>query len=202
MDCFKYGNEEMEYLKSRDERLGEVIDSIGLVKRGVVPDLFEGIISSIVGQQISMKAARTVWGRFEERFGRITPDALYETDMEEIQKLGVSNRKAGYIKEISRQVCENELLIDELYELSDEEVVKRLVKLPGIGVWTCEMLLIFSMNRMNVLSWNDLAIKRGIMKLYGLERLDKETFNELKERYSPYASVASLYLWEVSKTNG
>jgi 3-methyladenine DNA glycosylase/8-oxoguanine DNA glycosylase len=64
------------------------------------------------------------------------------------------------------------------------------------------MLLIFSLNRMNVLSWQDLAIKRGIINLYGLDSLDKETFNELKERYSPYASVASLYLWEVAKNNG
>lgn len=202
MEYFEYGKDEVEYLKSRDKVLGKAMDSVGHIDREIIPDLFEGIVYNIVGQQISMKAARTVLGRFTNKFGKVTPETLYNQDVEDIQKLGVSFRKAGYIKEVSRQVCEKELVIDELYKLPDDEVVKRLVKLPGIGVWTCEMLLIFSLNRMNVLSWQDLAIKRGIINLYGLDSLDKETFNELKERYSPYASVASLYLWEVAKNNG
>ncbi len=202
MEYFEYGKDEVEYLKSRDKVLGKAMDSVGHIDREIIPDLFEGIVYNIVGQQISMKAARTVWGRFTNKFGKVTPETLYNQDVEDIQKLGVSFRKAGYIKEVSRQVCEKELVIGELYMLPDDEVVKRLVKLPGIGVWTCEMLLIFSLNRMNVLSWQDLAIKRGIINLYGLDSLDKETFNELKERYSPYASVASLYLWEVAKNNG
>ncbi len=202
MEYFEYGKDEVEYLKSRDKVLGKAMDSVGHIDREIIPDLFEGIVYNIVGQKISRKAARNVWGSFTSKFGKVTPETLYNQDVEDIQKLGVSFRKAGYIKEVSRQVCEKELVIDELYKLPDDEVVKRLVKLPGIGVWTCEMLLIFSLNRMNVLSWQDLAIKRGIINLYGLDSLDKETFNELKERYSPYASVASLYLWEVAKNNG
>ena len=82
--------------------------------------------------------------------------------------------------------------------MDDEEIISALTTLKGVGRWTAEMLLIFSLNRMNVLSFGDLAIKRGIMKLYGLTTLTKQEFNTYKERYSPYASVASLYLWEIS----
>ena len=108
--------------------------------------------------------------------------------------------EAGYIKEVSRQVCEKELVIDELYKLPDDEVVKRLVKLPGIGVWTCEMLHL-SLNRMNVLSWHDL-IKRGLSIFMGLIALIRKLSMSLRKGTHHKASVASLYLWEVAKNNG
>lgn len=199
MEYFQYGEKEIAYLKSKDKLLGEAIDSIGIIKREVNPDLFIGLVYNIVGQQISAKATKTVWNRFLVKFGQITPGVLVNTDINEIQQLGVSFRKANYIKEIANKVNSKELIIEELYDLSDDEVIKRLTTLPGIGVWTADMLLLFSMNRMDVLSWGDLAIRRGIMNLYRHKTLDKKRFERYRKRYSPYGSVASLYLWEISK---
>ena len=196
---FIYGEEEIEHLRSVDSALGDVIDEIGPIKRKVIPDLFTALVNSIVGQQISSKAMNTVWARFAKRFPTITPESLHRTSIEEIQQCGMSMRKANYIKEAATTIVNGELDIDELYTLSDEEVVKKLSSLHGVGVWTAEMILIFSLQRPNVMSWGDLAIHRGLRMLYRHRKIDKKLFQKYKRRYSPYASVASLYLWEISK---
>lgn len=198
-EYFRYGDKETEYLKSRDSQLGKVIDRMGFIKREVIPDLYKGLVYNIIGQQISMKAAETVWNRFTDKYGEITPETLYGADINEMQKLGISMRKAGYIRQISERVLNKSLSVDELYELPDGEVIRRLSSLPGIGVWTAEMLMIFSMQRKDILSKGDLGIKRGMMILYGLDTVTNEQFEFYRKIYSPYGSVASLYLWEVAK---
>lgn len=198
MEIFKYGENELAYLKKKDKKLALAIDRIGMVEREVIPDLFAALVNSVVGQQISMKAAATVWNRMLDRFGEITPQSISAATVEEVQQCGISMRKAGYIKSIGDAVIQGELNIDELSELPDEEVCKRLCALNGIGLWTAEMLLIFSMERCNIVSWGDLAIRRGMMMLYKHRKLDKAKFEKYKRRYSPYGTVASLYLWEIA----
>ena len=195
---FIYGEKEIEYLKSVDPALGAIIDEIGPIERPVISDLFTALIHSIVGQQISSKAMATVWKRFEERFPDITPKAVDEGSLEEIQQLGMSMRKANYIKEATAKVVSGELDIEELYTLSEEEVIEKLSSLHGVGVWTAEMIMIFCMQRPNIMSYGDLAILRGLRMLYRHKKIDKKLFQRYKRRYTPYASVASLYLWEVS----
>jgi 3-methyladenine DNA glycosylase/8-oxoguanine DNA glycosylase len=198
MEIFKYDEKEITYLKKKDKKLAAAIERIGLIEREVIPDLFTALINSIVGQQISAKAADTVWNRLLQLLGKITPETIEAASTEEIQKCGMSIRKANYIKNIGSSTINGDLNISELKLLTDEEVIKRLSAINGIGVWTAEMLMIFSMERPNVLSYGDLAIRRGIMKLYGLKELDKTKFERYKKRYSPYGSVASLYLWHIS----
>jgi DNA-3-methyladenine glycosylase II len=164
----------------------------------VIPDLFAALINSIVAQQISSKAAATVWGRLCVILGDITPVSITNASLEDIQKCGMSVRKASYIKIIGDAVSCGELNISEFPNMSDDEITQRLSALHGIGVWTAEMLLIFSMQRPNVVSWGDLAIRRGMCNLYGHKKLDRVKFEKYKKRYSPYGSVASLYLWAVS----
>lgn len=195
---FIYGEEEIEYLRKVDTALGAIIDEVGLIERPVTPDLFTALVNSIVGQQISSKAMDTVWRRFEERFPQITPDTLDRASIDEIQKCGMSMRKAGYIKGIASKVVSKELDIEELYTLSDDEVIKKLTELHGVGIWTAEMIMIFCMQRPNIMSWGDLAIQRGLRMLYRHRKIDKKLFQKYKRRYTPYASVASLYLWEIS----
>ncbi|MDD2474416.1 MAG: DNA-3-methyladenine glycosylase [Dysgonamonadaceae bacterium] len=195
---FIYGEKEIEYLKKVDPTLGAIIDQVGPIERVVISDLFTALVNSIVGQQISSKAMDTVWGRFEKRFPQITPKALYNTSLDEIQQCGMSMRKANYIKEAASKVLSGELDIDELYTLSEEEVIEKLSALHGVGVWTAEMIMIFCMQRPNIMSWGDLAIQRGLRMLYHHRKIDKKLFQKYKRRYSPYASVASLYLWEIS----
>ena len=169
-----------------------------MIERRVIPDLFTALVHSIVSQQISSKAAETVWNRMRERLGAITPETIGNAAAEDIQKFGLSMRKANYIKGISEAAIRGRLKLTELKELSDSKIIEHLSSLNGIGVWTAEMLLVFSMERPDVVSWGDLAIRRGMMRLYGLETLSKEQFERYRKRYSPYGSVASLYLWALS----
>lgn len=195
---FQYGTTEITYLKQVDEILGEAIERLGKVERVIIPDLFSALIYAIIGQQISVKAVNTIWSRIQERFGEITAQNISRISIHEIQQCGITIRKAGYIKSIADMVIQGDLNLNELYNLSDEEVIKKLSSLHGIGVWTAEMLLLNSMERPDVVSWGDIAIRRGMMKLYGLSELTKEQFNQYRNRYSPYGSVASIYLWKLS----
>ena len=198
MANFEYGQKEKEHLRRRDKRLGKAIDRLGPLECEVSPDLFPTLINSIVAQQISGKAAETVWGRVKERFIEITPQRLAAVQVEEIQACGMSMRKATYIKGMAEACAKGDLDLDGLKLLPDQEVVARLSALRGIGAWTAEMILIFSLQRPDVVSWNDLAIRRGMMILYGLDQLTRDRFDQHRKRYSPYGSVASLYLWEIS----
>jgi len=198
MKVFEYTNNETDYLKKRDEKLGTAIEKIGHINREVIPDLFTALINSIVAQQISSKALNTVWSRLIEQLDEITPACIANTDEAIIQKCGISFRKAKYIKNAADCVLNGDIDLNNISKLSDEEIIKKLSRLNGIGEWTAEMLLIFSLQRKNVLSYNDLAIQRGIKMLYAHDSIDKELFNKYKNLYSPYASVASLYLWAIA----
>lgn len=198
MHIFEHGQKEIDYLKSKDKKLSAAIDKIGIIERKVTPDPFEALISSVVGQQISSKAAVTVWNRLVELLGSITPKSISQADVSKIQVCGMSQRKAGYIKGIAEAAISGEVDFNLLHTMADEEIIKKLSSLHGVGEWTAEMLLIFSLNRPNVVSYKDLAIRRGMMNLYGLKELPKEKFEKYKKRYSPYGSVASLYLWALS----
>ena len=199
MKYFKYGNKEMDYLKERDPILGAAIDRIGFVKREVNPDIFSALISSIISQQISTKAAITVKNRLLELVGEIKPENIIKLDLEEIQKCGMSMRKADYINSIAEAVISKAVDLNNLNKLSDEEVIKELTKLKGVGEWTAEMLLIHSLQRPNVLSFKDLGIRRGLMRLYSLDHISKDEFEVYRNRYSPYNTVASIYLWKISE---
>lgn len=198
---FEYGETEMAHLKKGDPELGKVIDRIGIIRREITPDPFEALISSIVGQQISNKAKETVWNRFILCLGEVTPARIADTPVEAIQECGMSTRKATYIKGIAEAALSGKVDFKQLHTLPDAEIIRQLTFLHGVGVWTAEMLLIFSLCRPNVLSFNDLAIRRGLMTLYGLNTLTREQWKSYYQRYTPYASVASLYLWELAHKN-
>ena len=198
MRVFPYGETEVQYLSSRDPLLGQAIARIGRIERPLEPDLFAPLASGIVSQQVSKKAAATVWKRMQARFGAITATTLCEAGLEELQQCGLSWRKAGCILNAARAVAYGELDLEALPELDDEEVIRRLTALPGIGLWTAEMILIFSLQRPDILSWGDLAIRRGMAKLYGEHPVNREMFERHRRCYSPYGSVASLYLWRIA----
>ncbi|MFC3748338.1 DNA-3-methyladenine glycosylase family protein [Paenibacillus sp. GCM10012306] len=195
---FKYGTEQIEALGQADATLGTAMQRLGRVERGIIPDLFAALVHAIVGQLISAKAAATVWGRMQEQLGEITPENLLLHTAYDIQRCGMTMKKARSIEAIARIVAQGELDLESLRELPDQEVIARLTVLPGIGRWTAEMLLINSMERPDIVSWGDIAIRRGMMKLYGLDSLTREQFEQFRQRYSPWGSVASVYLWELS----
>lgn len=195
---FEYGNEEIEYLKSRDKLLGAAIDRVGHIHRAVDSDLFSSVVHHIIGQQISTSAQETIWRRLKERLGSVNAGTICSLEPEELQKFGMTYKKAGYIKDFAEKVRDKEFDIDRLHCLPDDEVIKELSALKGIGVWTAEMIMIFSMQRPNVVSFGDLAIQRGIRMLYHHKDVDRKKFDRYVKRYSPYGTVASLYLWAVA----
>lgn len=198
MPYFNYGSKEIDYLKSVDKRLAIAIEDIGFIKRQVNPDVFSALVQSIISQQISTKAALTVSKRLQALVGGFTPQRLLDVDLTAIQQCGMSHRKAAYIKGVAEAAMERTVDFSTLHLLPDEVFIKTLCALKGVGVWTAEMLLVFSLCRLDVVSYSDLAIRRGIMNLYGLATLSRDIFEQYKRRYSPYGSVASLYLWELS----
>lgn len=195
---FEYGGAEVSHLRAACPAMAAAIAEIGPVRRGVEPDLFSALVNSIVGQQISTKAQVTIWGRMQEKFPSMTPAVLHAASEEEIQACGISMRKAGYIRDLARQVDGGALDLAALHALPDEEVCRRLCELRGIGVWTAEMLMIFSMQRPDILSWGDLAIHRGLRMLHRHREITPKLFAKYRRRYSPCGSVASLYLWAVA----
>ena len=194
----EYGDEELAYLAARDPKLGAIIEAVGHVQREATPDLFAALVNCIVGQQISTKAQTTIWNRVLDTFGEVTPETMATCSDEELQQVGISFRKVSYIKGAAERVRSGELDLEALHDASDDEVCRALSALPGIGVWTAEMLMTFSMQRPNILSWGDLAIHRGLRMVYHHRRITSELFAKYRRRYAPYCSVASLYLWEVA----
>lgn len=195
---FEYTQQALDYLSARDAKLGGAIARIGWIKREVNPDIFASLVHSIVSQQISRKAAATVWQRLQARCGEVSWQNINAVPADQVQQCGLSLRKVGYIKALGEAVASGRLDVAALTDLGDQEIVQTLSALPGIGVWTAEMLLIFSLGRPDVVSWGDLAIRRGMIVLYGLESLPRQQFEAYRQRYTPYGSVASLYLWAVS----
>jgi DNA-3-methyladenine glycosylase II len=195
---FRYGDKEIEYLKSRDRRLGEVIDRIGQIRWAVEPDLFSAIVQNIVAQQISGKAAESILARVGELLGEITPKTVAKTDVQDFRTCGVSQRKAEYIKDLAAKVVSGELDLSAVSKMPDAEVIAALSSLRGIGVWTAEMLLLFTLQRPDVLSYGDLGIHRGMRMVYRHRKITRALFEKYRRRLSPCGSVASLYFWKVS----
>ena len=201
VEYFQYGTKEIEYLKNADKKLAPIIEQIGIIKRAIIPDLFTALVHSIVSQQISNKARDTIWKRIETELDEISPITIDNMPLEEVQQFGISYRKANYIKSAAQKIRKGQFDLNSLYSMSDEQVCTTLTQLDGIGVWTAEMLMIFSMQRPDILSRGDLAIQRGLKMVYHHTEIDNEKFNKYRRRYSPYASVAGLYLWEVASGN-
>lgn len=198
MQYFPYGEAEVYYLKQKDPVLGAVMDKIGMIKRQTRPDLFEALMHSIVGQQISSKAAQTVWERIVACVGEVTPQTILTAEEAALQSCGLSFRKVDYLKSTAAAVASQAMNLEALYAMDDTDVCVALSQLKGIGVWTAEMLMTFSMCRPNIISYGDLAILKGLRMIYHHRKITPQLFQKYKRRYSPYASVASLYLWAVA----
>ncbi|MFL2979500.1 MAG: DNA-3-methyladenine glycosylase family protein [Candidatus Thalassarchaeaceae archaeon] len=183
-----------EELSRKDVVLHEIInrfDDLELVSRG---DLFYTLIRSVIGQQISVKAASTVWSRFCETVGDIEPQNILSADIEELRKCGLSQRKAEYVMGISESWSDYDSL--EWKEKSDEEIIGELIKLRGVGRWTAEMILIFTMLRPDVFPIGDIGMIRGIEKSYNSgERMTREELYAISEKWKPWRTVACCFMW-------
>jgi len=183
------------------ERVGEIDIATRLRRRSEErpADAYGALLRAIVGQQLSTKAARTIYGRVLELFGGETPSPkrLLEASEEELRACGLSGRKVEYVRDLAAHVLDGELELDRLGELSDEEVIAEIVAVRGLGQWTAEMFLIFHLERPDILSGGDLGIRKAVQIEYGLAEMPTPArVLEIGEAWRPHRSLASLYLWE------
>jgi DNA-3-methyladenine glycosylase II len=162
-------------------------------------DAYGALLRAIVGQQLSTKAARTIYLRVVDLFGGKTPspEQLLEASEEDLRACGLSGRKTEYVRDLASHVLSGELELDRLDELGDEEVIEEIVAVRGLGQWTAEMFLLFHLERPDVISGGDLGIRKAIQIEYGLEEMPpSKQVVEIGEPWRPNRSLASLYLWE------
>ena len=195
---FAYGETELSYLRQKDKRLGEVIDRIGHIDRAVDPDLFSSVVHHIIGQQISTKAQETIWRRCRDALGAVNAGTIRAAGVPGLQSLGMTFRKAEYITDFAEKVHTGAFDPDDVEHMSDEDAIRALSSLKGIGVWTAEMILLFCLQRPDIFSFDDLAIQRGLRMVYHHRKIDRKLFEKYRRRFQPYCSVASLYLWAVA----
>lgn len=157
-------------------------------------DRFLDLIEIVTGQQLSMRAAKSIFNRFLELFPTITPEAVLAISDEKLRSIGFSNSKVKYVKNIAQAISSG-LDLEKINQLSDDEIKKELVEIKGIGPWSVEMFLIFSLKRPDVFSVGDLGLRTAIERLYGIKREDKQAILALAETWRPHRSLASRLLW-------
>ncbi len=182
-----------------DPALVAVIDRVGPFERPVQPDLWRALARAIVGQQLSMAAAGTIDGRFAclGAGGYPTPEEVARLGEAELRGCGLSRAKAAYIRDLAAHWSSGSLDPEHIATLPDEKAIAALTRVHGVGRWTAEMALIFSLRRPDVLPVDDLGFRVGVQRAYGLdERPAAKELREMAEPWRPYRSVATLYLWE------
>ena len=193
----------MQHLADADPVMAAIVDAHGRLddegrRRGRPGDAYGALLRSVVGQQLSTKAARTIYGRLAGLYGdrAPTPEELLATDPERLRDVGLSRAKASYLRSLAEHVISGKLELGRLHELPDEEVSAQLTGVKGLGQWTADMFLIFHLRRPDVLPVGDLGIRRAVQIGYGLEALPTpRELIEIAEPWRPHRSLASLYLW-------
>ena len=198
-----FGKKELDHLSNADPRLARVIKALPAPDYQTFPDLFTALVRNILAQQISGKAFGTVWERAQNSWGNITPENLSRLTPEQLCAVGISSRKADYVQSAAQAFADGTIDPKALAKMEDEEAIAQLCTLKGVGRWTAEMLLMFSLGRRDVLSFGDFGIRRGLCRIHGLaeDTLTKETFEQYRRLYSPYGTVASLYLWAAGNSS-
>jgi DNA-3-methyladenine glycosylase II len=161
-------------------------------------NLFSDLIETVIGQQLSGKAANTIVGRFKDLFsGKFpSPQELLHMSDEKIRACGTSWAKISYVKNIAKAVVDKSLDLKDLPQMTDDEVRKELIKIKGVGNWTIEMTLMFSLRRPDIFSPGDVGLQNAINKHYKIKRGDFKKILKLSEKWQPYRTLASLYLWK------
>ena len=193
-----YEEEERAYVAGKDPVMKELVERFGRLEIRVSGDIFADLVSDIVGQMLSNRVAEVSVGRLRALAGGLTPEKLLAKTLEEIKNCGMSARKAEYILALSRDVKEGKYDFSRLDSMTDGEAIAYLMKIKGVGRWTAEMIAEFSLGRKDIFSYDDMALRNGIVKAHGFKTLSKKRFERLRKKYSPYASVASLYYYRLN----
>lgn len=188
-----------DHLRQHDPVMAGLIDEFGLPTLAPHTNYYETLVGSIISQQLSVKAAATIQGRFEAVFGHFpTPEDILAVGIDELRSVGLSGQKTVYIRDLAMRVLDDSLQFDHFADSSNDEIIAELTAVKGIGVWTAHMFLLFCMGRLDVLAIGDLGIKNALTKLYGFTvtctSAEIETI-AAKYQWHPYESLACWYAW-------
>lgn len=186
-------------MRQYDPIMAELIDAFGLPTLAPHTNYYQELVGSIISQQLSVKAAATIQGRFEALFGHFpTPEEILMRDIDELRGVGLSGQKTVYIRDLAAHVLDGSVKFDHLSSRSNDEIIAELTAVKGIGVWTVHMFLLFCMGRLDVLAVGDLGIKNAVTKLYGFDvtctSADVQAV-AIINGWHPYESLACWYAW-------
>lgn len=188
----------LRHLRSADPVMGELIRRVGPFKLRTQTDRFAILVRSIISQQISTKAARAIHDRLAELLApeKISAAGIHGLDLPQLRSVGLSPQKAAYLKDLADRIVAGQVRLNTIGRLTDEAVIEQLIQVKGIGRWTAQMFLIFSLGRLDVFPHDDLGIRSAIRRFYRLSDLpDKATSLRIAEPWRPYSSIASWYCW-------
>ena len=189
----------IQYLCKVDSNLEKIIKIVGKYSINIRNDPFQSLVESIIYQQLAGRAANAIYNRFINYYNnkQITPARILNSPNDNLKKVGLSNRKIDYLKDLASHVYDGRINLEELPKMNDEEIINKLVNVKGIGRWTSEMFLIFSLGRQDILPVTDLGVRKAIQKAYSLSELPKpNTMMEIGKPWRPYRSIATWYLWK------
>ncbi len=187
----------------KDPKLAKIINHVGKYQIRTSRNYYESLVEAIITQQLAGSAAKAISNRFRSLYGKSFPKPIdvINTSDSKLRKTGLSRMKIEYIKELSKAIESKKLKMRSLSKLSDEEIVEQLTQIKGIGRWTAEMFLIFSLGRMDILPVGDLGLRKGVQLLNSTSELPNAAeIEELAEKWRPYRTVATWYIWKSLKT--
>lgn len=188
----------IDFLRINDPVISTIIEKVGICWLTPSDTYFKNLMKSVVSQQLSLTVARTIWERFEKlNYHKFTPQNILEIDHQSLRNIGFSNSKAKYIKEIAFFFQNNPEFSTNVRKMTDEEVIKELTKIKGVGIWTAKMFLIFSLCRNNILPLDDIGFKRSVKLHYKFKQeVSEKDLLKISKKWGNYKSIAVWYLWK------
>ncbi len=189
----------INYLIVKDSSFKYLYKRYGLIEFKNSSNIFSSLVFHIVGQMLSNKVANRIFKKLEIIVGEINPINIFSASSDEMHKIGISNKKISYIKNLAKILLDGTKDLSLLSSMSEKDVIDYLITIPGIGIWTIEMVALFNLCLPNIFSYKDVALKRGILKTHpNYKTLSKNRFERLRKKYSPYCSYASLYFYRAN----
>jgi len=195
----------INHLKKADPVLAAIIQKAGPYRAKYMEPVFQTLVRSIVYQQLSGKAAMTIFNRLAEaaRVAPLTPESILKMRPQKMRTLGLSKQKTIYIRELAKLTRDGDIQFERLPEMEDDAIIETLTRVKGVGVWTVQMFLMFALQRPNVLPVGDLGVRAAMKKAYGLAELPKpQEMESIAAAWHPYRSIASWYMWRSLENQG
>lgn len=191
----KYSDKEIQYIKSKSDVMNALIERYGHLDMGHLSDVYESLVIHIISQMLANNVASAIIDCLVNKVHDITPESVSKLSIDEFRECGIARKKGEYILELSKSVISGKYDFSLLEQMADKEVIEYLTQIKGVGIWTAEMIAEFTLGRLDIFSYSDIALQNGIKKAHNFKTLSQKRFEALRKKYSPYCSVASLYYY-------